>query len=191
MMNMVTCFRELKPFYKSKQAPEYKNDVELIRGYNRLRSQKFVELVQSSHKGILVMNRFKGMIDPEIDVESNKFYKRGGVVKSIYEKTTDFKVKINNKWENVTKQGLIKICEDYSKQGEQIRFLDEVPQIMAVFDEKIVYISLFDESIPAADMSDVIIKNGRFASFITGLFNLYWDKADPLEEMKKQLETKN
>ena len=184
------CFASLKPLYKSKQPAEYKADVELIKGYNRLRAQKFVELVKNSHKGILLMNRFKGNVSLDLDDETKKFYKRGGAFKSIYEKGSDFKIKINNKWQSVTHEGLIKLCEEFSAQGEQVRIIDQVPQIMAVFDESIVFFSLYDESIPARDMSDVIIKNKRFANFITGLFNMYWDKADTLEILKNELNNK-
>lgn len=187
MDNISECFRELKPIYKSKQEPEYKAHVELLKGYNRNREQKFLELIKSSSKGILIMNRFRGNVSTELDDITKKFYKRGGYFKSIYENTTNFRVKINNKWKNVTKEDLIKMCEEFAKQGEQIKFLDEVPQIMAVFDEKIVYINLYDEAIPAKDMTDIIIKNKRFATFMTGLFNLYWDKANALDELKKQL----
>ncbi len=185
------CFRELKPIYKSKQAPEYKAHVELLKGYNRQREQKFLELVKSSSKGILIMNRFRGNISTDLDDETKKFYKRGGYFKSIYENSTDFRLKINNKWTDVTKEDLIKLCEEFAKQGEQIKFMDEVPQIMAVFDEKIVYINLYDEAIAPQDMTDIIIKNKRFATFMTGLFNLYWDKADALEELKKQFYNNN
>jgi len=185
------CFRELKPIYKSKEPAEYRAEVELIKGYNRLRDQKFLELVKTSSKGILLMNRFRGNVSSELDEENKKFYKRGGYVKTIYENTTNFRIKINNKWQNVTKEGLIKLCEEFAKQGEQVKFLDEVPQIMGVFDEKVVFISLYDEAIPVKDMSDIIIKNKRFATFMTGLFNLYWDKANSLEELKKQIYNKN
>jgi len=125
-----------------------------------------------------------------LDDESKKFHKRGGVLKSIYEAGSDFRIKINNKWQNVTHEGLIKLCEEFSAQGEQVRLIDQVPQIMAVFDESTVFFSLYDENIPIKDMSDVIIKNRRFAKFITGLFNMYWDKADTLEVLKKELNNK-
>lgn len=184
------CFNSIKPIYKSKQPPEYKADVELLKGYNRLRSQKFVELVKQSNKAILIMNRFQYKASTKIDEESVKFFKRGGKVKSIYQSTGDFRIQINNKWQNVSHEGLIKLCEEFSKQGEEVRFLAEVPQVMAVFDESIVYFSLFDENIPYRDMSDVIIKNKRFATFITSLFNVYWDKSDTLELLKKELNTK-
>jgi len=181
------CFTAIKPVYKTKQPPEFKADVELLKGYNRLRSQKFVELVKQSNKAILIMNRFQYKASSKIDAESKKFFKRGGKVKSIYQSTGDFRIQINNKWQNVSHEGLIKLCEEFSKQGEEVRFLKEVPQVMAVFDEKIVYFSLFDENIPYRDMSDVIIKNKRFASFITSLFNMHWDKADSLEILKKAI----
>jgi len=39
------------------------------------------------------------------------------------------------------------------------------------------------------EMSDLIIKNKRFAILMTNLFNIYWDKADTIEELKKQFTT--
>jgi hypothetical protein len=113
--------------------------------------------------------------------------KRGGYLKSIYEKSTNFKLKINDKWQNVSKQDLISLCEKFIKQGEEIRFLNEVPQIIAIFDERIVYINLFDENIKPQDSTDVVIKNKKFALFIAELFKIYWNKADTLEKLKKEL----
>lgn len=182
------CFNELRPLYRSKQPAEYKTDVELIKGYNLHREAKFLELVKNSSKGIMVMNRFIGNVSSNIDAESKKLIKKGGYIRSIYENSTNFKLKINDKWQDVTKHDLIMLCEEFAKHGEDIRFINEVPQILAVFDERIVYISLFDEKMPARDSSDVIIKNKRFASFVISLFSQYWDKADTLEMLKKELE---
>lgn len=188
LIDLEACFTEIKPLFRSKRPDEYKNDVELVRGHNLHRETKFLELVRESNKGIMVMNRFKGNVSSKLDSESRKLFKRGGYIKSIYEKSTDFKLKLNDEWKNVTKTDLIKLCEDFAKEGEAIRFLDEVPQIVAVFDERIVYISLYDEKMSIKDSVDVIIKNKRFASFVISLFNLYWDKADTLEILKKELE---
>ena len=182
-----SCFLEIKPLYKSKIPDDLKNDVMLIKGHNFHREYKFLELVKNSKKGIMVMSRFKGFVSDELDNESKKLHKRGGYIKSIYENSTDFKLKLNGKWQNVSKSDLIKLCEGFTRHGEDIRFLKKVPQIISVFDERIVYISLFNENIPVRDSSDVIIKNKGFASFITGLFNIYWDKADTLEALKKEI----
>ncbi|RPI14804.1 MAG: hypothetical protein EHM58_15595 [Ignavibacteriae bacterium] len=184
------CFRDIKPLFKSKKPKEYVSDVELIKGFNRHREQKFLDLVKNSKSAILLMNRLKGNVSSELDEESKKFFKRGGVFKSIYESNSNFRIKINNKWENVTREGLIKLCETFIKQGEQIKLLDKVPQIMAVFDDSTVYFSLYDENIPIEETSDVIIKNKKFAAFITGLFTSYWDSADTIETLKQQLYNK-
>ena len=179
------CFNDLKPIYKTKRGPEYISDVELIRGFNKHRDQKFLDLVKSSKNAILFMNRLEGNVSSELDKESMNFYKRGGVVKTIYEIEGNFKVKINNKWQQVTREDLIRLCEDFESQGEQIRLSGSVPQILAVFDEKTVFFSLYDESIPKKERSDVIIKNKRFAKFITELFNIYWERSDTIEAFKK------
>ncbi len=187
LTSLKDCFNEIKPLYKTRQPDEYKSDVELIKGFNLHREQKFLELVKKSNKGFLLMNRFVGYVSDKLDKESKDLHKRGGYIRSIYENSTNFKLKINDKWQNVTKEDLIHLCEDFVRQGEDIRFLNEIPQILAVFDERIVYISLFDEKIPERDSSDVIIKNKVFASFIISLFNNYWDRADTLESIKKEL----
>ncbi|HMQ81077.1 MAG TPA: helix-turn-helix domain-containing protein [Ignavibacteria bacterium] len=188
LTSLKACFNEIGPLYKTRQPDEYRTDVELIKGFNLHREQKFLELVKSSNKGILVMNRFVGNVSGKLDKESRDLHKRGGYIRSIYENSTNFKLKIDDKWQNVSKEDLIRLCEDFVKHGEDIRFLNEIPQILAVFDEKIVYISLYDEKVLPRDSSDVVIKNKRFASFITGLFNIYWDRADTLEALKKELE---
>jgi sugar-specific transcriptional regulator TrmB len=179
------CFKEMRPVFKSKRPPEFKSEVELLKGFNRQREQKFLELVQKSNKAILIMNRFKGNVSTELDSESKKFFKRGGVIKSIYEANSNFRIKINNRWENVTREGLIKLCETFMKHGEQIKLVNEIPQFVAIFDEKIVYFSLWDENIPKEDATDIFIHNKKFAAFITTMFNTYWDKADPIDTFKK------
>jgi len=187
LTSLKDCFNEIRPLYRTRQPDEYNTDVELIKGYNLHREQKFLDLVRNSTQGILVMNRFMGNVSGKLDKESKNLHKRGGYIRSIYESSTNFKLKIDDKWQDVSKEDLIRMCEDFVKHGEEIRFLSEIPQILAVFDERIVYISLSDEKIPARDSSDVVIKNKRFASFVTGLFNIYWDKADTLGALKKEL----
>jgi sugar-specific transcriptional regulator TrmB len=185
LIKVKNCFEELSPIFKSEQPPEHKSDVELIKGYNRQRQQKFIELIKNSNKAILLMNRLHGYVSDELDDVSKKFFKKGGTFKSIYEANGNFKIKLNNKWQSASKEELIKLCEAFIKQGENIKLIDEVPQFVAIFDEKIVYFSLSDENIDPRDMTDIIIKNKKFASFITNLFDMYWDKAETIEQFKK------
>jgi sugar-specific transcriptional regulator TrmB len=179
------CFRDIRQTFKSKQLPEFYSRVELLKGFNREREQKFIQLVRNSKKAILVINRLKGNVSTELDDESKKFFKRGGVIKSIYEANSDFRIKINNHWENITREGLIKLCETFIKQGEEIKLINEQTQFVAIFDEKIVYFSLYDNEVAKEDETDIIIHNKKFAAFITTMFNTYWDKADSIEIFKK------
>lgn len=178
-------FKEIRPLFRSTVPPEYSTDVELIKGFNRNRDLKFRELIRNSKNAILYMNRFEGNITENLDKETKKFYKRGGRFRSIYEANRNFKIKINDVWRSVTKEELIKICRKFEKQGEKIRLSENVPQILAVFDGKTVFISLFDENVPKQERSDIIIHNKKFAGFVTEMFELYWNKSEKIESFAK------
>ncbi len=180
-------FKEIKPLHRSKRAAEYSTDVELIKGFNRSREMKFQDLIKRSKKAILYMNRFEGNVSDNLDSETKSFYRRGGHFRSIYEANGNFKLKINNEWQVVSKEQLIDLCKRFEKQGEKIRLSDNIPQILAVFDGNTVFISLYDENVPKNERSDIIIHNKRFASFVTEMFELYWDRSDSIESFAKTL----
>ena len=94
-------FSELKRHYKAKVPEEKRVEIELLRGFNKQRQQKFLNLLKESGKEILTTNRLESRVYKEQNEEVNKFYKRGGVIKSIYEISTNFKVKTKDKWEDV------------------------------------------------------------------------------------------
>lgn len=183
-------FREIKPLHRSKRAAEYSTDVELIKGFNRNREVKFQDLIKRSKKAILYMNRFEGNVSDNLDSETKNFYKRGGHFRSIYEANGNFKIKINNEWQVVSKEQLIDLCKRFEKQGEKIRLSDNIPQILAVFDGNTVFISLYDENVPRNERSDIIIHNKRFAAFVTEMFELYWDRSDSIETFAKTIVNK-
>jgi sugar-specific transcriptional regulator TrmB len=185
--NLNSLFHEIKPLYKSKKRSEFKSDVELIKGFNRLREQKFLDLVKKSKHAILVMNRLDGVVTDDLNDESKNFFKRGGKIKSIYETSGNFKIKINDRIQKVTKEGLIRICESFAKYGEEVRLLEQVPQVMAIFDHKTVFISLFDESMKRSERTDMIIHNRMYAALMTVAFEHFWKQANTLEKLKAEL----
>lgn len=180
-------FKEIRPLHRSKHPSEYSSDVELIKGFNRNRELKFQDLIKRSKNAILYMNRFEGNISDKLDSETKNFFKRGGEFRSIYESKGNFRIKINDTWQTVTKERLIEICRSFEKQGEKIKLTENIPQIIAVFDSKTVFISLFDENLPKSERSDVIIHNKRFAGFVTEMFELYWDRSESIESFAKAL----
>jgi sugar-specific transcriptional regulator TrmB len=179
-----TSFQTLKELYKANEPDENKVDVELIKGYNRFRVTKFIELLKNSEKEMLLMNKIEGHVSRELDEVVLNFFKKGGKIRSIYEASTNFKFEKFDKWVNVTREDLIEICEGFEKQGEKIRLAKKVPQNLAIFDGEIVFISLSDTTMPKNNRTDVIIRNKNFVTYMMELFELYWSKANTVEEFK-------
>lgn len=183
-------FDKLEPLFKQSETPSEKIDVELIKGFNKHRNIKFVNLMRSAQKEMLLMNRLEGKISQEIDEASSALYKRGGKIKSIYEASLGFKIQAENEWQNVTSEGLIKLCKGFENQGEQIKLADSIYQNLAIFDEKIVFVSLVDPSMPKYNRSDIIVHNENYAKSMVEYFNLCWEKSSTIEEFEMRIGTK-
>ena len=186
--NLKDSFERLQPLFKAKEKELGRVDVELIKGFNRHRHIKFLNLLKSSNEELLLMNRLEGYVYKELDDASIDFYKRGGVVKSIYEASYDFKMKIDGEWKTVTPNDLVDLCQNFEALGERIKLSNTVPQNMAIFDRKVVFMSLVDPTIPLYNRSDIIVYNEKYAGFMMELFDKYWDKADTLDVFKRKLE---
>ncbi|HCN36882.1 MAG TPA: hypothetical protein DIS94_04120 [Bacteroidetes bacterium] len=178
-------FENIKPMYKASLPSENKVDVELIKGFNKFRPLKLIDLIKSSQKEILIMNRLEAHISKDLDNEAKKFYKKGGVVRSIYEASLNFKIESGGKWIPATKEELIKLLDSFQKQGEQIKLAHKVPQIMAIFDKQTVFISLIDETVTKNNRTDIIIRNKNYAEYAREIFDNYWNKSMTLDEYKK------
>lgn len=179
-------FDKLQSVFRVKELESKKTDVELIKGFNRQRVSKFLHLMKSSKKEILLMNKLEGSVQNESNEAAIEFFKHGGVTKSIYEASYNFKIKIKGTWTNVDPEALVKLCENFAMQGEQIKLAPLVPQNMAIFDRKIVFFSLVDPLIPKDNRSDIIVKNEAFANFIVDSFNAAWEKADTIDVFKRK-----
>lgn len=181
-------FIKLEPVFLAREMESQKIDVELIKGFNRHRHIKFLNLMQQCQQELLLMNKLEGFVFAEADEASVDLHKRGGVIRTIYEANLNFKIRVDGKaWQSVTPKGLIDLCYAFMKQGEQIKLTKQVPQNVAIFDRKIVFISLVDPLIPKHNRSDVIVKNQNFAQFMVDSFESNWEKALTVEEFKKNL----
>ena len=79
-------FKTLKPLYRSKETEKNKSlNIELIRGFNQHREEKFINLLKSAKKEILFMVRLEIYLSDDVDQTAAKFIKGGGVIKSVYE----------------------------------------------------------------------------------------------------------
>lgn len=186
-----TSFEKLGPIFKSEAAgEEEKIDVELIRGFNKHRNMKFMNLLKEAKEEVLLMIRLESNVSHELDEAAVNLYKRGGTIRSIYEASYNFKIKMGDKWENVSPEKLLELCKGFEKQGEQVRISERIFQNMAIFDRKKVFVSLVDPEITRYNRSDIIVDNENYAKSMAEYFQSCWDKSYSTEEFEKKKGTK-
>jgi len=114
-------------------------NIELIRGFNRHRQAKYIEIFRQAKHEVCGMFRLKGIVTEEIDDIAKKFVKNGGKLRSIYSTNLDFRIMKDGKLKQADQNDFIKLCEAFQKSGEVVRLTKaNIPNI-AIFDKKIVF----------------------------------------------------
>lgn len=186
--NLKEAFNEFELLHRSEVSNGTDNvNIELIRGYNKHRQEKFIELFNNAQKEILFMIRLEGYVSEELDSGASDFFKRGGEIKSIYEASLNFKIIKDSTRQNASLEDLIRICSRFEKTGEKIRISDSELPNMTIFDRKIVFTNIQDKTVPRHNNADIIIKNEYYANRMIDLFGYYWDKSKNLEDMKRSI----
>jgi sugar-specific transcriptional regulator TrmB len=184
---LASSFEKLVPKYKSKESEQDHTDVELIKGFNKHRYEKFVELMKVTTKEMLLINKLGGYIQNEVDETTKDLVKKGCTLKSIYEVSNKFRIKLNDEWVPASEDDLIKIFGGFESQGEQVRLAKEVFQNMVIFDRKIVFISLADPKISKNNRSDIIIKDEYYANSMAQYFDYFWNQSKSIKEYKEEI----
>lgn len=180
-------FDKLTPIFKAKELEGEKVDVELIKGFNKHRSAKFMQHWENSSKELLLMNKLEVMADTSIDEFTANFIKNGGVIKTIYEVSENFRINEGGKWIIAGAEKLMDILketEGEGGEGGEVKLTKKVYQNMAIFDRKVVYISLVDPTVSRYNRSDIIVKNQNFAESMAEFFEQSWQKADKPEDFR-------
>lgn len=188
-------FEEVFPLSNTDKEPgDNAVNIELIRGFNKHRHIKFLELFKQAKKEILFMIRLEGQISEDIDNQAVKFFENGGIIKSIYEASLNFKIvkdKDNFSTDVIKIDDLINLCQIFEKSGEKVKISTrEIPNI-TIFDREIVFINIEDKRIPRHNKSDIIIRNEEFASRMIDLFNYYWEQSFTTKELKEMYKNKD
>lgn len=179
-------FDKLTPLYKSKQLEGERVDVELIKGFNKHRFAKFMQLFEETEREFLLMNKLEAKVDAGLDESSQRFIDNGGVIKTLYEASYDFKIKEGGEWKTITPEKFPDFISTLSGGTDDVRLTDKINQNMAIFDRKIVYISLVDLTMAKYNRSDIIIKNQNFAESMADFFYTCWNKAYTPQEFKNK-----
>ncbi|HAX47989.1 MAG TPA: helix-turn-helix domain-containing protein [Ignavibacteria bacterium] len=171
-------FGELRQIYKTESdktdGPD--KNIQLIRGFNKHRVQRYMELVNASKKEILGMYSPRRVVVEELSRDAQVFIQDGGEIRSIYQLSDD--KEMNSE--------LVAACELFSRGGEKVRLAPfKLPNI-TVFDSENVFINISAEkNVPKHKQADLIIKNSDYAGHMKDLFNGYWDRSMTIEEYKK------
>lgn len=181
-------FGTLKEIYKNSSGVSSNQiNVELMRGYNKHRISKYMDLLKSAQKEICGMFRFKGMITEECNEATLNFMKQGGVLRSIYHISLDFKISEGKKSADAQPNDLIRVCEAFQKNGEQIRLSRlEIPN-MTIIDGENVFINIDDKHIPKQSQADIIFRQSKFSQYMQDLFEYYWKDSITIEQYKKEI----
>lgn len=180
-------FKEIKPLYATEKTDKSKSfNVELIRGYNVRRVEKFYELMRSSKKEILLMIRMEMYISDRIDKTAAEFIGRGGVIKSIYELSENFKIKKHDRWTDCTNEDLQKVFSGFESYGEEVRLSKMKIPNLAIFDRETVFLNVVDKSdTKKNNEADVIFNNKDFAETMAEMFSRAWEKSETVKEYFK------
>ncbi|MDZ4712604.1 MAG: helix-turn-helix domain-containing protein [bacterium] len=184
--NLKETFNEFQSLHKTEESPENKNvNIELIRGFNKHRQAKFIELFNNAQSEILFMIRLEGYVSEELDSGATEFFNKGGVIKSIYEASLDFKIVKDNSRQDATLEDLLRICSKFQTAGEDIKISKSELPNMTIFDRKIVFMNIQDKTLPRHNNADIIVKNEYFANRMIDLFDFYWSGSATIDQMKK------
>ncbi len=177
--NLNDTFSELQSIYKSEVAGTDATDknIQLIRGFNKHRVARYMELVKNSKSEILGMYSPRRVVVEELSQDAKSFITSGGVIRSIYQLG-------DNREDNLE---LVKACELFEAGGEEVRLADfKLPNI-TIFDKEFVFLNLSaDKNVPKHKQADLIIQNNDHAGHMRDLFDHYWNESLTISEFRKK-----
>jgi sugar-specific transcriptional regulator TrmB len=184
--NAKTVFDNFFPLYKSKVSSNQDFiNIELIRGHNKHRDVKFMEYTKQTQSEILLMMKLKnqGTISGDLDKVITNFIKKGGIVKSIYDKPEFLKIVTDGKTETLHFKDALNVFQKFEDNGEQIRFTDIDIASFAIFDRYTVYFNIFEPALPTNKKSDIVVKNKELANYLANTFEFYWGNSNTIKEL--------
>jgi sugar-specific transcriptional regulator TrmB len=181
-------FSEAQDIYRSSKKEVGEPDIiELIRGFNKHRVQKYIELIRTAKTEILTMNRLRGLVSPELDNFTKKFIRNGGIVRSIYKSSLDFKVMKYGKPVNAVQEDLINVLRKFESIGEKIRVSESNIPNLVIIDREKTFVHITGKSISARNkQTDLIVNDKDYTANMLDLFEFYWGKAITINEFTKK-----
>ncbi len=141
--------------------------------------KKYHELDNNSKEIVRTFNKapYVEVLDPASVMERSAFLKeslkRGKIEKSLYEIDKD------------NTDEFIKELQFFIDPREEIRLCDHLPMKMLISDNNAVMISLRNSGNPKLKLTSMIVEHSDLTDALIELFDIYWEKAIPLDEFIK------
>lgn len=162
------------------------DNVEMIRGFNKHRVIKYIELLKSAKHEVLGMNRIRGLVKEELNEIVSNLVSRGGSVRTIYNTGLDFKIMKGDQAVNATIEDLIRVCEMFERNGEEIRLSSKNIPNAVIIDGMKVFINITGAHAAVKNkQTDLIVNDPDFTENMIDLFRYYWDTGMTINEFKK------
>jgi hypothetical protein len=110
-------------------------------------------------------------MSPDRNEEEINSIKKGVINKCIYEFEPD------------DVEQFIKKLNYFSKAGEQIRIVDELPLKMIIVDSHYVVFNMQHDGLTEAQFTAMMIENSDLAKLLVKTFDVYWQEGSTLDEI--------
>ena len=181
-------FQDIEKLYGDDNSASAVDDanqnIELIRGYNKHRTLKFIEIFKKANHSVFGMYRLRGIVSDELNDISAKFIQNGGELRSVYMLNLNFRIVKDGIARTASTDDLVRVCSNFEKAGEQVRLSQSDIPNMAIFDGETVFTNINDKDIPKNKQADIIIRNKSYAKHMTELFNHHWENSMTIEQYK-------
>lgn len=166
--------KSLLPLYLSEKENTNPLDyIQIIREKNAI-AEKHNSLQKKAENQILCFSKGPYIVSVEKNIEGLNALKRGVTIKTIYE------VKES------TQEEIIKGIESFINADEEVKFYQDLPIKMAVFDNKVVLLALVDRIQSKDSFTTMVVHHPDIAKSFIRMFEDHWQKAMTLEEFKSK-----
>ncbi len=157
--------------------------IEMLKDRNKIK-ERWIELQKNTRMEMLGFNKPPYSMPPQESMKhQQKMMKRKNVKnKGIYEFGEVFSGTVPTDFYNVV--------DFFSKLGEECRIINKLPMKMIIIDEKITMLALKDPVSMKLSTTTMIIEHPDFALAQKQVFESYWKKATPFEEISERFSPK-
>ena len=150
--------------------------IEVLRGTTAI-SQRFAEIQANCKREILIFTKPPYAKLPQENVEGLQTLQRRVRARSLYE------------YDVLSDQETAQVIEFFVAQGEEARFVEQLPLKLVIVDEEIVMFAMEDPVAGRTDLTIMVVEHHQLAQVMKTAFETLWDRGETLEAAQSRLRT--